>query len=102
MVREGDAEAVAAALALRDEEAVLEVAAGDEGLDFIADERRQRARAFFEAVSKRRPMLAHEGEGVAVLSAARDVLRSGMTAGHGQPRCASRSGHSPESFRALG
>ena len=99
---ERNPEAVTAALTLRDEEAVLEVAAGDECVEFITDERRQGARALFEAVAKRRPVFPNEGEDVTILGAARDALRSGMTTGHRWPRCVSRARRSPVSLRALG
>ncbi len=95
-------QAVATALALGDEEAVLEVATGEQRLELITDERRQGARMFFEAVTKCGPVLPREGEGVAVLGASRDVLRSGVTAGHRRRWCASRAARSPKSFQALG
>ncbi len=98
----GDPQAVAAALALRDEEAVFEVAAGDECLELITNERRQGTRALLEAVANRRPVFSHDGEGVAVLGAAWDVLRCSVTAGHRRCRCASRAALSAESFRGLG
>jgi len=50
----------------------------------------------------RRPVFPHQGEGVAVLGAARDGLRPGVTAGRRRCRCVFRAARSPESFRALG
>ena len=98
---EGDPEAVATALALGDEEAVLEVAAGEQRLELITDERGQRARTLLEAVAKRGPVFPHQREGVTVLGASRDILRTSVTAGH-RRRCASRASRPRESFQALG
>ena len=98
----GDPKAVAAALALGDEEAVFEVAAGKQRVELVRNERRQAARALFEAVAKRRPVFPHQGQCVAVLGAARDVLRCSVTAGHPRRWCAWRAARSSESFQALG
>ncbi len=79
---ERDAQAVAAAGALRHQEAVLEVSAGDERFELVPHEPRQRAGALLEPLAERRPVLAHQGEGVAVLGGPRNVARLGVTAGH--------------------
>jgi hypothetical protein len=61
---------------------VLEVSAGDERFELVAHESWQRARAFFEPLSERGPVLANEGEGVAALGGPRNVAGLGMTTGH--------------------
>jgi hypothetical protein len=61
---------------------VLEVSAGDECFELVAHESWQRARAFFEPLSERGPVLAHQRDGVAALGGPWNVPRLRMTAGH--------------------
>ena len=79
---ERDPQAVAAAAALGHQEAVLEVSAGDERFELVPHKSRQRAGALLEPLAERRPVLAHQGEGVAILGGPRNVARLSVTAGH--------------------
>ena len=58
------------------------VSAGDERFELVPHEPRQRARALLQPLAERRPVLAHQGEGVAVLGGPRNVARLGVTVGH--------------------
>ncbi len=91
---ERDAQAVPAAGALRHQEAVLEVSAGDERFELVPHESRQRAGPLLEPLAERRPVLAHQGEGVAVLGGPRNVARLSVTVGHCTALLMRKPGHS--------
>ena len=80
--------------ALRHQEAVLEVSAGDERFELVPHESRQRAGALLEPLAERRPVLAHQGEGVAVLGGPRNVARLSVTVGHCTALLMRKPGHS--------